>query len=258
MPDISVLRQLLEAHGLVVLGEFSDRLLVGNAGSAFWSCFERSPEFLDNQPHPLDRWSQRIGRSVAAELNARVVFPFQGPPYPPVLKWASESGQAFQSPISMYIHREYGLWHAYRFILVFPEPLSGLPPLPATESPCLSCPDQPCLGIEDAAKRVVKRARLLARTPLTNVRYTGNPGGAIYGYDFGVDNAYMTRVTPRTALDGLYLTGAWSMPGGGFTLPVALVGVSPSGRSASGSAIDGSAARAERDAVVLASCALTP
>ncbi|NCF62022.1 MAG: hypothetical protein GWP58_04150 [Gammaproteobacteria bacterium] len=145
MPDISVLRQLLEAHGLVVLGEFSDRLLVGNAGSAFWSCFERSPEFLDNQPHPLDRWSQRIGRSVAAELNARVVFPFQGPPYPPVLKWASESGQAFQSPISMYIHREYGLWHAYRFILVFPEPLSGLPPLPATESPCLSCPDQPCL-----------------------------------------------------------------------------------------------------------------
>ena len=179
MTDISVLKELLKAHGLVVLGAHADRLLVGNAGSAFWSCFERSPEFEGGQPHPLNRWSERIGRSVAAELNARVIFPFQGPPYPPVLKWASESGQAFPSPISMFIHREYGLWHAYRFALVFPEPLFGLSPAPATESPCLSCPGQPCLdacpvnAFSDGGYRVGDCVDFLAANESSDCRKTG-------------------------------------------------------------------------------------
>ena len=179
MPDISVLKQLLEPHGLVVLGKVADRLLIGNAGSAFWSSFERSPEFEDGQPHPLDRWSERIGRSVAAELDARVVFPFQGPPYPPVLKWASESGQAFPSPISMFIHREYGLWHAYRFVLVFNEPLSELPPVPATESPCLSCPGRPCLdacpvnAFSDSGYRVGDCVEFLAADDSSDCRKAG-------------------------------------------------------------------------------------
>jgi phytoene dehydrogenase-like protein len=53
-------------------------------------------------------------------------------------------------------------------------------------------------------------------TPLTCERYTGHPEGAIYGYEQGTDNAFISRVTPRTAIAGLYLSGAWSFPGGGF------------------------------------------
>ncbi|MEJ2640814.1 MAG: FAD-dependent oxidoreductase [Desulfosarcinaceae bacterium] len=55
-----------------------------------------------------------------------------------------------------------------------------------------------------------------AATPLTCERYTGHPEGAIYGYEQGNDNAFMTRVTARTPIDGLYLSGAWGFPGGGF------------------------------------------
>jgi all-trans-retinol 13,14-reductase len=55
-----------------------------------------------------------------------------------------------------------------------------------------------------------------AATPLTNWRYTRNPGGAIYGFEQSMDNAYMNRLDNRTPIKGLYLASAWGNPGGGF------------------------------------------
>ncbi len=66
-----------------------------------------------------------------------------------------------------------------------------------------------------------------ASTPLTNVRFTNNTQGAIYGYDQTMDNSGFTRLAKfgqRTPIDGLYLAGAWSYPGGGFE-PVMLSGI---------------------------------
>ena len=54
-------------------------------------------------------------------------------------------------------------------------------------------------------------------TPLTCERYTGNPEGAIYGYEQCVENAFVSRRPIRTPVKGLYLTGAWTFPGGGFS-----------------------------------------
>ncbi|HVN95283.1 MAG TPA: FAD-dependent oxidoreductase [Syntrophorhabdaceae bacterium] len=53
-------------------------------------------------------------------------------------------------------------------------------------------------------------------TPLTNWRFTGNPEGAIYGFNQTVDNAFMNRLDCRTPIKGLYLAGAWATPGGGY------------------------------------------
>lgn len=53
-------------------------------------------------------------------------------------------------------------------------------------------------------------------SPLTCERYTGNPQGAIYGYEQCVDNAFISRLPTRSPVKGLYLTGAWTFPGGGF------------------------------------------
>ncbi|RWX47101.1 prolycopene isomerase [Candidatus Electrothrix aarhusensis] len=66
-----------------------------------------------------------------------------------------------------------------------------------------------------------------ASTPLTNVRFTNNTQGSIYGYDQTMDNSGFTRLAKfgqRTPIDGLYLAGAWSYPGGGFE-PVMLSGI---------------------------------
>ncbi len=54
-------------------------------------------------------------------------------------------------------------------------------------------------------------------TPLTNVRYTSNTAGAIYGLEQSMDNSFMTRISNRTPIKGLYLSSAWGDPGGGYT-----------------------------------------
>ncbi|MCI5149414.1 MAG: hypothetical protein D3916_08505, partial [Candidatus Electrothrix sp. MAN1_4] len=55
-----------------------------------------------------------------------------------------------------------------------------------------------------------------ASTPLTNVRFTLNTQGAIYGYEQAKENSGFSRVEHQTPIQGLYLASAWSYPGGGF------------------------------------------
>jgi len=53
-------------------------------------------------------------------------------------------------------------------------------------------------------------------TPLTNVRYTKNYRGAIYGWDQTLDNSVPRRLPHKTPINNLYLSGAWTNPGGGY------------------------------------------
>lgn len=53
-------------------------------------------------------------------------------------------------------------------------------------------------------------------TPLTNLRFTGNPGGAIYGWNQTVDNSGNRRFPQKTPIKNLYLSGAWTFPGHGY------------------------------------------
>ena len=51
-----------------------------------------------------------------------------------------------------------------------------------------------------------------AATPLTNVRYTGNHYGSIYGYNR--KGAQRMNLDVRTPIKGLYLASAWTHGGG--------------------------------------------
>ena len=53
-------------------------------------------------------------------------------------------------------------------------------------------------------------------TPLTNIRYTSNYRGAIYGLDQTVDNSGPSRLGHDTPISNLYLAGAWTKPGHGY------------------------------------------
>jgi phytoene dehydrogenase-like protein len=73
--------------------------------------------------------------------------------------------------------------------------------------------------IKKAEERVIPNLTSMievmeAATPLTNVRYTGNSHGAIYGYER--QGAQMNLLDVRTPVKGLYLASAWSH-GGGYT-----------------------------------------
>jgi len=53
-------------------------------------------------------------------------------------------------------------------------------------------------------------------TPLTNVRYTSNYRGAIYGWDQTINNSGQSRLPHDTPIKNLYLSGAWTKPGHGY------------------------------------------
>ncbi len=55
-----------------------------------------------------------------------------------------------------------------------------------------------------------------ASTPVTNMRYVGHQGGAIYGFDQHPWDSHLLRLPNRGPIQGLYFAGAWAMPGGGF------------------------------------------
>lgn len=153
----------LDEHGLLPLGHFSpdedealpaiaadmpaaSLVLIGHVGSSHWSRFTDSPEYLDGQPDPLDRWSRRIGDSLAACAGGRALYPFEGPPFHPFQRWAMRARALHASPLGILIDAEFGLWQAFRFALLLPEPVGEATVSVVTSAPCDECVGQPCLA----------------------------------------------------------------------------------------------------------------
>jgi hypothetical protein len=163
MGSIPALQRLPEdaaRHGLVIRGVFSPQpedavppvadgvparalVLLGNVGSSLWAAFTASPEYADGPPHPLDRWSRRIGEELARACGGRALFPFGGPPHHPFQRWAQRTGTMFASPVGMLVDAQHGLWHAFRFAIALREPVDTV--TPSVGSPCMSCTARPCL-----------------------------------------------------------------------------------------------------------------
>ena len=116
-------------------------VLVGNAGSAM---YERFAAERDPSRDLMDDWCRDELTPLAENLGAKAVFPFDKPPLP-FLRWAQAAKAGFPSRLGMNIHPEYGLWHAFRAALIFPDVLD-LPAPGRAEHPCESCIDQPCLS----------------------------------------------------------------------------------------------------------------
>ena len=126
--------------------------LVGMAGSGFWPSFAGSQEYQDGLPDALDRWSRRVGQSLAQQLGGIALFPFEGPPYWPFQRWARRCEPVQPSMLGLLMHPRFGLWHAFRFALLLPagRGASVTPQDIPTHSSglaqaCLSCSGQPCL-----------------------------------------------------------------------------------------------------------------
>ena len=100
----------LAAHHLTVLGGFHPTeedgtppgtetlLLLGPAEPGFWAHMTAQPEWLDDAPDPVDRWSRRVIGTIACDLGAKALFPFGGPPYHPFYQWALRTGRVGSAP----------------------------------------------------------------------------------------------------------------------------------------------------------------
>ena len=116
-------------------------ILIGNVGL---DMFRRFAAQRDECTASIDDWTKAIVDPLAATLDARAVYPFDVP-HQPFLTWARKAGAGHVSPLGLNIHRQYGLWHAYRAALLFPVAFD-LPHNSAGAHPCESCQDKPCLS----------------------------------------------------------------------------------------------------------------
>ena len=117
--------------------------LIGADGDRLWPVFAASPEIADGAADPLDRWSRRVLGQVAAELDAKALFPFDGPPYPPFPAWGGRAEGARPSPVGMLASGGRGLWISWRGALAFRDRLK-IDANARMIDPCLDCP-APCL-----------------------------------------------------------------------------------------------------------------
>lgn len=116
-------------------------ILIGNAGPDMFRRFARE---RDPQRDSMDGWTRDAVTTLAADLGADAVYPFDMDPPWPFLTWARRGGAGHVSPLGLNIHPTYGLWHAYRAALCFPVefdiPMQGPGP-----HPCETCVAKPCL-----------------------------------------------------------------------------------------------------------------
>ena len=148
--------QMLATHGLNlvavldkaraqldVLAQPSARLvLIGNGGSAFWQAFISSGTRGD---HPVDAFSRKLAVRFAEEyLQTPALVLYPGPSQLPLQQLGALAGWHHPSPLGIGIHPEYGLWFAYRAVLLVHADLPSSRPVQDT-SPCTDCQDRPCL-----------------------------------------------------------------------------------------------------------------
>jgi ferredoxin len=128
-----------------VPGDPATLVMVGNAGPDMWAAFDGVRDAYADGANPLDAWITDVLDAVAADIGATALFPFGGPPHLPFQRWAQRAEPVDPSPLGVLIHPEFGLWHAYRGALAFPEKLE-LAQADTHPSPCDSCADRPCLS----------------------------------------------------------------------------------------------------------------
>lgn len=114
-------------------------VLIGNAGSELWPFLEAA---IDGDAHPLDRWTKTALDPLSERFGAAAVYPFQRP-HLPFLSWAQRAEGLQPGPLGLFVHPDFGPWHAYRaaflFSEKFAEEVTRRPP------PCETCDEKPCL-----------------------------------------------------------------------------------------------------------------
>lgn len=126
------------------LDDFARLMLLGHGGRRLWAALQE--EGLQG-PDPIDRYATRLARHFIQEHLAgpspTVIYP--GPLPVPLARLGELAGWCKPSPLGLGIHPTFGLWFAYRVVLLTSLALP-LRVEPARPRPCDACPDRPCLA----------------------------------------------------------------------------------------------------------------
>lgn len=122
-------------------------LLIGNRARngkhEMFEALKLAPEYFDSKSDPLNRWTKRVFSDFCDELAGRAIYPFDEKVWP-FQQFAKQVTGMRPSPLGILIHPEFGLWQAFRGVLVFDEEIVIQVPK-VIEHPCDDCMEKPCL-----------------------------------------------------------------------------------------------------------------
>lgn len=124
-------------------------LLLGNGGTGFWRELSSRHQVQIGADNPVDRY---VIETVEKTLNPsdllKVIYP--GNHFAPLTKLGKLCGWHHVSPLGLGIHGEYGVWFAYRALVLVtrqfePSPLATADANTGRLSPCQRCASKPCI-----------------------------------------------------------------------------------------------------------------
>lgn len=120
---------------------YAQLLLIGNAGTALW---RKVREAGLSDSDPVDRYARRsIEQFLEGRYRYEILYP--GTHTIPLQQLGTLAGWHHDSPLGIGIHGTYGLWFAYRAVVLADSAFSETPGR-RQRSPCLDCADQPCMN----------------------------------------------------------------------------------------------------------------
>ena len=137
------LRGLFAPDPDAVLPDGTETLvLLGPDEPRFWPLFAASDEYRTRVADPMDAWSKRVIGALARDWGGSAIFPSDGPPWPPFIKWATDCAEAWEAPVGLLVHHHAGLFLSFRGAIALPFTVTR----PDTfQRPCDTCTDQPCV-----------------------------------------------------------------------------------------------------------------
>jgi hypothetical protein len=121
-------------------------MIIANGGSHFWREMLTDNIDLEAVADPVDHYVlDVISRSFNDDTAFRVIYP--GNHFVPLASLGKLSGWHHDSPLGLGIHEKFGLWFAYRSMLVTKKLFTASSQLSVnnTLSSCESCLDKPCV-----------------------------------------------------------------------------------------------------------------
>lgn len=132
------------ANAGVSLGAPGSLILFGNGGPDFWRAFQSQ---TPADEHPVDDFSRQCVSAFMARRFPNIAFRFlyPGSSVVPLQALGQLAGWHHDSPMKVGINDTWGLWYAYRALVLVEEALPASAPVPST-SPCVRCDDKPCVA----------------------------------------------------------------------------------------------------------------
>lgn len=123
------------------IDDYRQLLLLGSAGTPLWKHVSKT---VDQKDHPLDEYTiEAIDTLIGSGFAFKIVYP--GNHMAPLMQLGAAAGWHHGSPLGIGIHGTFGLWFAYRAVVLMDSEIPITAPL-EEPSPCITCEDQDCVA----------------------------------------------------------------------------------------------------------------